>query len=157
MSRVPGFSDIVVNTKKPGKISVVFRTISKFASGHGEPERKVVGLRAAVVGHVRRQAGGALNKRERRGSIEIGGLFGGIDLDGRVDSHEMVQTGRVITMAVRDHNRVEPSQIDVELIDVVLENLRVVSGVEQNAPALYSISAANPQSIFSDEGGPKAS
>src|SRR6266404_2040252 len=26
MSRVPGFSDIVVNTKKPGKISVVFRT-----------------------------------------------------------------------------------------------------------------------------------
>jgi len=39
-------------------------------------------------------------------------------------------------MAVRDHNRVEPSQIDVELIDVVLEDLRVVSGVEQNAPAV---------------------
>jgi len=37
---------------------------------------------------------------------------------------------------VRDHNRVEPSQIDVELIDVVLEDLRVVSGVEQNAPAV---------------------
>src|SRR5262249_45359546 len=101
--------------------------------------------------------GGALNKRERCRSIEIGGLFGGIDLDARVDSHEVVQTGRVITMAVRDHNRVEPSQIDVELIDVVLEDLRVVSGVEQNAPAVVPISAANPQSIFSDEGGPKAS
>src|SRR5260370_12735307 len=44
---------------------------------------KNVGLHAAVVAHVRRQAGGALNKRERRRGIEIGGPLRGIDLDGR--------------------------------------------------------------------------
>ena len=38
-----GFSDTVVNMKKPGKISIFFRTISKSASGHGEPERKTSG------------------------------------------------------------------------------------------------------------------
>src|SRR5262249_16855111 len=39
-------------------------------------------------------------------------------------------------MAMRDHDRVELGQIDVELIDVVLENLGVVSAVEQNAPTV---------------------
>src|SRR5262245_25852507 len=94
---------------------------------------KGVRLRAPIVAHVGRQTGSALKKCDWRGRIEVRAFHRSVDLHGWINLLKVVQTRRMVAVAMRDHHCVELGQINVELIDVVLEDLGVVSGVEQNA------------------------
>ena len=62
-------------------------------------------------------------------------LGGRVDHDSRIDAEEVLDSGDVVTVTVRDHDEIEPREIDAERADVGREDLGIVSGVEQNPPA----------------------
>lgn len=71
--------------------------------------------------------------------LKKSGLLRRVDLHLGVHLQEVCQSARVIPVAVGDNDSVESRQINAEVLGVVLEDLRVVSGVEENAfsPVLH--------------------
>src|SRR6185369_5498456 len=90
--------------------------------------------RAGKVAHRIGQGGIGAIERGGQGRTEDAESFSRrVDPDLRVYPQEIVEPGGMISMTVGDDDEIEPPQVDPQRLDVVGEDVRVVSGVEENA------------------------
>lgn len=78
-----------------------------------------------------------MRRKESRGRTtpEERALLRRVDLQGGIGRDQMRQATGVVAMTVREHSRVEPRQIHLQPLDVVLEESGVVAGIEQDTAA----------------------
>src|SRR5688572_24850141 len=78
------------------------------------------------------QAWLALQEIERQGTFEERSFLGHVNRDARIYLQKMGKATRVVAMAVGDYDCVELRQVDPERLNIALECVAVVTGIEQN-------------------------
>src|SRR4051812_23146852 len=83
-----------------------------------------------------------------RGGVEVCGLCRSVDSDVRIDLQHLLQTARMVAMTMREHDEIEPCQIDAKGVRIAGEIIEVATGVEKNASAtVFDESRVSPAAL----------
>ena len=80
-----------------------------------------------------------------------------IDRHVGVDTQQVVQTARIVSVAVRDDDEIERREIDILGAHIVRKDVGVVAGIKEDALSAVLNECRKPQSFFIAEDLPNAS
>src|SRR5271168_4962331 len=101
-------------------------------------EMRMFGIGAIEIAHFRGQGrlGAEVRLRDLRAAETVGAVGGNVNSDAGIYFEEIFEAGGMVGMTVRNNDKVELGEIDVQGLDVAREDFGIVAGVKEDAFAI---------------------